>query len=592
MTYQEKLSAIRNQMTADGISAYIIPSSDPHISEYLPDRYKCIAFASGFTGSAGTLVITHNEAALWTDSRYFVQAEEQLKGSGYSLMKLQAQGMPEYIDWLSRLLEKGSTIAFDGNLVSLQLAEVIYGQLTARGIWIVSDRDYLDPIWENRPELPGADAYLLDESITGQPAIEKISAVRRFLSDQGAQYHFISSLDDIAWLFNIRGSDVKCNPVVLAFALIGPNEVSLFIEPKKLTGEATETLSQAGVRVEPYGQAAAALASLPIESSLLIDSKRTCFAFTKVLPENTFLIKTTNPTTTLKAVKNRVEQQNTRRTMVKDGVAITRFFMWLEENLPAGNITEISAGNRLREFRAEQEGFIGESFDTIAGYKEHGALPHYKATPDSNVTLKEEGLFLLDSGGQYWGGTTDITRVISLGALTEEEKADYTLVLRGMIDGSTARFPKGTRGYQIDAITRKPLWDHRLNYGHGTGHGVGFFLNVHEGPHVFNPSNLPVEIELGMITSVEPGLYRSGKHGVRIENLVLTVEDESTEFGDFYTFETLTIAAIDTAPVNKELLEERHVKWLNEYNQMVFEKLSPHLNQQEIIWLAEKTKSI
>ncbi|HEY0900202.1 MAG TPA: aminopeptidase P family protein, partial [Sphingobacteriaceae bacterium] len=592
MTYQEKLVAIREQMKKDGVSAYIIPSSDPHISEYLPDRFKCIAFASGFTGSAGTLVITHSEAGLWTDFRYFVQAEEQLQNSGYTLMKLQAQGMPEYIQYLAERLEKGATVAFDSKLVSVQLAEVIYGQLTSKGIWLLTDKDYLDPIWQNRPELPKSSAYLLDESVTGQSVNNKVSEVRAVLECAGADYHLVSSLDDLAWLFNIRGIDVKCNPVVLAFALFTPDKVSLFIDQDKLDSEQKAILSDSGIELHAYDQIEDALASIPVNSSILIDPKRNCYALSKVLAEGVRIIQLTNPTTNLKAVKNKVEVENTRKTMVKDGVALTKFFKWLEENLGKSGLTEISVAEKLYQFRAEQDGFIGESFDTIAGYGEHGALPHYKATSQSNAELKPSGLFLLDSGGQYWGGTTDITRVISLGNLTEEESIDYTLVLKGMIDGSTARFPKGSRGYQIDAITRKPLWDHAINYGHGTGHGVGFFLNVHEGPHVFNASNLPVEIELGMITSVEPGIYRPGKHGVRIENLVLTIPDVNTEFGQFYTFETLTFALIDTAPVKKELLEAHHVAWLNNYNQKVVEKLSPFLNDEEKQWLLNKAKAI
>lgn len=592
MTYQEKLSAIREQMKSDGISAYIIPSSDPHISEYLPDRYKCIAFASGFTGSAGTLVITAEEAGLWTDFRYFVQAEEQLKDSGYRLMKLQAQGMPEYLPYLSERLSKGSVVGFDGKLVSVQLAEVIFGQFSPRGISLRSDLDYLDPIWENRPELPRSGAYLLDESVTGQSVNNKISEVRSVLEGVGATHHLISSLDDLAWLFNIRGSDVKCNPVVLGFALISRDRVSLFMDPDKLETEQRAVLSDSGVDLLPYDAVESELAWMPEGATMLIDPKRTCYAVSGILPEGVKIIQLTNPTTNLKAVKNRVEVANTRKTMIKDGVALTRFFKWLEEHIGKQPITEISAAEKLYQFRAEQDGFIGESFDTIAGYAEHGALPHYKATAQSDAELKPSGLFLLDSGGQYWGGTTDITRVVSLGDLTEEESTDYTLVLKGMIDGSTARFPKGTRGYQIDAITRKPLWDFAVNYGHGTGHGVGFFLNVHEGPHVFNASNLAVDIQPGMITSVEPGIYRPGRHGIRIENLVLTVEDISNDFGTFYTFETLSFALIDTTPVKKELLEERHIAWLNLYNQLVVEKLGPFLTPEERTWLIAKARPI
>ncbi len=592
MSYTERLAGIRQQMQEQGLSAYIIPSADPHISEYLPDRYKCIYFASGFTGSAGTLVITPDFAGLWTDARYFEQATEQLAGSGFELVKLQAQAAPEYIGWLADRLQTGEVVAYDGKLISVALAEQLNQELAPLGIDLAPDRDLLDPIWEGRPELPTAPAHLIGEEISGKSTTAKLEALRTALKKQRADYHLISSLDDMAWLFNMRGADVKCNPVVLSFALISQHTTVLFIDQSKLSEADKKKLMADGVELQPYEMVERLLGELPAGSSILIDPRRNCYALYQQLPAEARIIQATNPTTFFKAVKNETEIENTRQTMVKDGVALTKFFKWLEENLGKETITEISVADKVRDFRAGQEGFIGESFDTIAGYKAHGALPHYKATPESDVELKADGLFLLDSGGQYTSGTTDITRVVSLGNLTEEEKTDYTLVLKGMIDGATARFPKGTRGYQIDAITRKPLWDHACNYGHGTGHGVGFALNVHEGPHVFNPSPTPVDIELGMITSVEPGLYRPNQYGIRIENLVLTISDETTAFGEFYTFEHLTIALIDTTPVKRELLDERQVQWLNDYNQQVVEKLGPHLNEDELNWLKEKAKAV
>ena len=592
MSYTERLAAIRRQMNEQGVSAYIIPSADPHISEYLPDRYKCIYYASGFTGSAGTLVITQDFAGLWTDARYYVQANEQLAGSGFELVKLQTQNAPEYIGWLAGKMQQGDVVAFDAKLISVGLAQLLEQELSPLGIKLATDRDFLDPIWQDRPALPKAPAYLIGEETTGRSISAKLADLRTALKKHRADYHLISSLDDLAWLFNMRGSDVKCNPVVLSFALISQEVAILFIDNDKLSDYDKQELFKADVKLKHYEEIEQMLTELPMHTSIFIDPKRNCYALYKQLPKEVRVIQDTNPTTLFKAIKNEVEVENTHRTMVKDGVALTRFFKWLEENLGKTKITEISVADKVREFRAEQDGFVGESFDTIAGYKAHGALPHYKATPDSDVELKADGLFLLDSGGQYNTGTTDITRVVSLGNLTEEEKTDYTLVLKGMIDGSTARFPKGTRGYQIDAITRKPLWDHARNYGHGTGHGVGFFLNVHEGPHVFNATPTPVDIELGMITSVEPGLYRPEQYGIRIENLVLTVKDETNDFGEFYTFEHLTLALIDTAPVKKELLDERQIKWLNDYNQLVVDKLAPHLSEDELSWLKEKAKAI
>ncbi|RIJ34352.1 aminopeptidase P family protein [Pontibacter oryzae] len=591
MTYKERLAAIRSQMKGEGVSAYIIPSADPHISEYVPDRYKCIEFASGFTGSAGTLVITEEAAHLWTDARYFVQANEQLAGTGFELAKLQVQNAPEYISWLAERLPEGATVAFDGKLISVSLAQLLESQLTPIGFEISSDRDYLEPIWHNRPELPAVPAYILGEDVVGESLESKLERLRAALKKQRAEYHLISSLDDMAWLFNMRGSDVKCNPVVLSFALISQEKAMLFIDAAKFSEEDRARLKKAGVELETYDMIERAVAAIP-GSSILVDPRRNCYALYKELPKEVRVIQETNPTTHFKAVKNEVEVAHTRTTMVKDGVALTRFFKWLEENIGKTKITELTVVDKVREFRAQQEGFVGESFDTISGYKAHGALPHYRVTEESDVELQPDGLFLVDSGGQYTSGTTDITRVVSLGNLTEEESIDYTLVLKGMIDGSTARYPKGSKGYQIDAISRKPLWDYARNYGHGTGHGVGFFLNVHEGPHVLNPTPTAVDLELGMISSVEPGLYRNGKHGIRIENLVLTVQDETNEFGEFYTFEHLTMALIDTTPVKKDLLEAHQIKWLNEYHQQVIERLGPHLNEDELAWLKEKAKPI
>lgn len=591
MTYQEKLSKIREQMKADQVQAYIIPSADPHISEYLPKHYKCIPFASGFTGSAGTLVITADFAGLWTDFRYFEQAEEQLAGSGFQLVKQKVQHAPEYIQWLQERLEEGAIVASNEKLLSILLGDLLTQQLGIKNIKL-ANKDYLDPIWENRPSLPVEPAYLIEDAHIGQAVSSKIAEVRAVLQKQGAAYHLISSLDDMAWLFNIRGKDVSYNPVVLSFALISQDHAKLFVNPDKLDTAAKEILLKSGVEVFAYEEIETALQRIPENSSILIDPKRNCFAFSKLIPTSVKIIKETNPTTNFKAVKNETELNNTRTAMLKDGVAITRFLKWLSEHIGKTTITELSAAAELRKFRAEQEGFVGDSFTTISAYKAHGALPHYGASEESNVEVKAEGLFLVDSGGQYFYGTTDITRTIPMGNNTEEEKTDYTLVLKGMIDGCKVRFPKGTCGYQIDAITRKPLWDYAINYGHGTGHGVGYFLNVHEGPQVFNATATPVAIELGMITSVEPGVYRPGKHGIRIENLVTTIKDVSNEFNEFYAFETLTIAPISTTIVKKELLEQSQIDWLNGYNALVFEKLSPLLNPEEAAWLKTETKAI
>lgn len=578
-------------MKEQGVDGYIIPSSDPHISEYLPDRYKCIAWTSGFTGSAGTLVITQDFAGLWTDTRYFVQANEQLAGSGFELVKLKVQGNAEYAEWLGEHLVKGAKVAFDGNLASLLVAQSVQQILKPLDIIVDGHVDLLSPLWAGRPALPLAKAYLLADTTTGQSTTSKLAAVRAVLAKNRAQAHLVSSLDDLAWLLNIRGRDVPCNPVVLGFVYVTADDAILYIETAKLDSNTIASLQASGVQVKPYEEVYAQVSNLAIES-ILIDPKRTCFAIYDSIPSEVKIIEKINPSASLKAVKNEVEIGHTRETMINDGVAMTKFFRWLETAVPAGGQSEVSIAARLQEFREEQPGFNDISFGTIAGYLDHGALPHYSATEESNYDLKTSGLLLVDSGGQYQTGTTDITRVISLGNITQEEKEDYTIVLKGTIEGSQAIYPQGSKGYQIDAITRRPIWATLRNYGHGTGHGVGFFLNVHEGPQTFNAANIDVAIEAGMISSIEPGLYREGKHGIRIENLVLSRNADSSIFGDFMNFETLTICYIATDLVDKTLLNQEHINWLNHYNQWVFDKLEGRLNDDEKAWLKTKTQAI
>lgn len=591
MSHLERLTQIRAAMRNQGINAYIIPSSDPHISEYLPERYKCIAWVSGFTGSAGTLVITQDFAGLWTDARYFVQANEQLTGTGFELVKLKTQGAAEYADWLGEKLAEGSQVAFDGNLASLLVAQTVKDALEPLNIHVNGHVDLLSPIWESRPALPQVKAFLLDEKTTGQSTESKLAAVRSNLAKNRSESHFISSLDDVAWLLNIRGQDVPCNPVVLSFVYISQDQAILFLADGKLSYDDRALLKAQGIEVADYDQAFDFIKNIS-SKSILIDPKRTCFAVYDSIPKDIKIVEKINPSTSLKAIKNEVEVEHIRQTMIQDGVAMTKFFKWLEETLGKEELSELSIAEKLREFRAEQPGFVDVSFNTIAGYLDHGALPHYSATDTSNYTLKPEGILLVDSGGQYKTGTTDITRVISLGNITQEQQDDYTAVLKGTIEGSQAIFPTGSKGYQIDAITRRPMWATLRNYGHGTGHGIGFFLNVHEGPHVFNPTPTDIAIEEGMITSIEPGLYREGRHGIRIENLVLAQKHDTSIFGDFMSFETLTICYIDTDLVNPDLLDHVHIDWLNNYNQWVFDKLSPYLSTAEAGWLGKKTKAL
>lgn len=592
MKHIEKLAAIRQLMHDKNIDAYIIPSSDPHISEYLPEYYQCIKWTSGFTGSAGTLVITQNFAGLWTDSRYFVQAVQQLADSGFELVKLKVQHAPEYITWIAEQFPNGGSVAFDGNLASLLVANTVKSMLLPLSFEVNGHADLLSAIWEGRPTLPTNPAYLLGEDITGKNTAAKIAEVRAEMKKYRCNAHLISSLDDLAWFLNVRGTDVNCNPVVLGFVLVTETDVNFYIADGKLGAESINALKGFGVTVKAYDAVYNDLKSLTKASRILVDPKRTCFAIYDSIPTEVAITEALNPSTLLKAVKNEVELNHTRQAMINDGVAMTKFFKWVEENVASGELSEISIAEKLQGFRAEQPGFKDISFDTIAGYKDHGALPHYKAEPDSNYQLEPKGLLLVDSGGQYLTGTTDITRVISLGEMTQEEKEDYTYVLRGTIDGSRAIYTKGTRGYQIDAITRQPLLASKRNYGHGTGHGVGFFLNVHEGPHVFNGTATDIPILTGMITSIEPGLYREGKHGIRIENLVVSRDLVSNQFGDFMDFETLTVCYIDTALVDKTLLHTEHIDWLNNYNQWVYELVSPKLTADEAAWLKQKCQAI
>jgi Xaa-Pro aminopeptidase len=587
MNFKKKLAAIRQQMKEQRLDAYVIASADPHLSEDLPDYYKALAFTSGFTGSAGTLVITQSFAGLWTDFRYFIQAEEELADSGFELVKLKVQHTPEYIAYLISVLPEGSVIGLDYQLFSVQLAVELLRAIKAKNMSSVS-ADLISPIWQERPALPHAAATLIPVEDAGISAAEKIKAVRTAMVKQQASHHLISSLDDVAWLFNLRGGDIKHNPVVLSHGLIGTESVRLFISEGKLSSAHLQQLQQEGVTVEPYHTIGNHLQKLPAAATMLLDPKRCSYGLFDILPADVDVQLAINPSTHLKSIKNESELAHVRKVMVKDGVALTRFFKWLEERVGKETITEISAAEKLEAYRAEQECFAGVSFDTIAGYKAHAALPHYHATAVTDCPVLPEGLFLVDSGGQYHYGTTDVTRSISMGPTTTQQQEDYTLVLKALIDGSKAIFPEGTRGYQIDAICRQPLWLSGINYGHGTGHGIGFYLNVHEGPQNIGPSNVPVALQPGMITSIEPGIYRPGSHGVRTENLVLTIEKSVTEFGVFHAFETLTLAHIDTQPVIKELLDQAQVAWLNDYNKQVYEKLSPFLQPEEAEWLQQK----
>lgn len=589
----ERISALRQIMHERQIAAYIIPSSDPHLSEYPADRWKTRQWISGFTGSAGTLVITADKAGLWTDSRYFLQAADQLDGTGIELFKLGLQETISIPEFLLCALNSGQTVGFDGACYSITEARTLQKKLNSKGIKIDSSMDLPGEIWTNRPAPPRDPLFEIPIVYSGKSTPEKIEEINTILRQSEADCTILSALDEVAWTFNIRGTDVTYNPVVISYAFISEKESVLFIDPKKLTQESIERLKKDGVVLADYSRIATYLSRLPENTRIFIDPAKTNFALYKALPENVLLIEGISPASQLKSIKNETEIKGFRNAVVKDGIALTRFFIWLEEQLAAGEkITERIASAKLTSLRAEQPQYIMDSFSTISSYGAHGAIVHYSPTPETDAQLLPEGLYLLDSGGQYLDGTTDITRTIALGEPTEQMKKDFTRVLKGTISLAKCKFPEGVRGSQIDVLARKALWDVGINYMHGTGHGIGHCLNVHEGPQSIRMDENPTVLREGMIISDEPGIYRTGEYGIRTENMILVREDSVTEFGRFLTFDTLTLCFIDTNLVIPSMLSARELTWLNNYHQTVFELLSPHLNEKEAAWLKEKTKEI
>ncbi|MBN1387083.1 MAG: aminopeptidase P family protein [Bacteroidales bacterium] len=590
-----KLEAIRSKMQESGIDAYIIPITDPHLGEYVPDHWKIIRWLTGFTGSAANVVITDSFAGLWTDSRYFIQAERQLRNSGFELMKLKIPHTPEYIDWLVDNLERNNKVAVNGRIMPIGIVQMIEKAFARKKIILDLEQDLVSDTWKDREPMPAEEAFEHPLKFAGKSRKEKIADVRKRMQSMTADYHLLTSLDDIAWLFNIRGGDVEFSPLFTSFSLIGQNEILLFADNSKIPGSLKEKLEYDGVTILPYGQVNTELGKLEGGKSIIITPGTTSASLFNSIPGDVDIVEEISIPTRMKAVKNDVEIENIRQVMIKDGLALTSFFHWLENSVGKIRITEISAADKLLEFRMQQEDCTGPSFATIAGYNEHGALPHYCATPETDVELKAGGIFLLDSGGQYYGGTTDVTRTICLGNPTEQQKTDFTLALKGTISLAMAKFPLGTKGYQIEMLARKALWDHGMNYGHGTGHGVGYFLNVHEGPQTIGTGasgDMKTIIEPGMLISDEPAIYREGEYGFRTENLILCVEDEETEYGKFLKFETVNLCHIDTLLVKKELMTEDEIKWLNDYHQLVYNILSQMLPEDIEKWLRNKTKAI
>lgn len=582
-------------MEENNLDAYIIPVTDPHLGEYVPAHWRIISWLTGFTGSAANVVITKDFAGLWTDSRYFIQAAGQLEGSGFELMKLKIPHTPEYIEWLRDNLPENSRAGVDGRIIPMGILRLMEKTFSRKRIRVETDHDLVSPVWKNRPSLPDAMAFEHPLKFTGKNRNEKLNDVRSRMKEMGADYHLITSLDDIAWLLNIRGGDVNYSPLFTSFALLTMNELYLFADNKKIPGQLKDDLNRDNVVLLPYENIEEKLSQLDAGSSLIYTPGTTSASLIRALDKDLEVIEEISIPTRMKAIKNEVEIENIRQVMIKDGVALTKFFHWLEKNIGSEKITEISASEKLLAFRMEQDDCVGPSFATIAGYNEHGAMPHYCATPETDAELKPEGIFLLDSGGQYYGGTTDITRTIALSEPTEQQKKDFTLALKGTIDLAMAKFPLGTKGYQIEMMARKPLWDHGMNYGHGTGHGVGYFLNVHEGPQTIGSGasgDLKTIIEPGMLLSDEPAIYREGEYGFRTENLVLCTEDEETEYGKFLRFETVTLCHIDTSLLDKSLMTGEELQWLNDYHKLVYSILGQLVPAEIKQWLEEKTASI
>ncbi|KUY72724.1 MULTISPECIES: aminopeptidase P family protein [Burkholderia] len=591
-----RLALLRGAMVREDLAAYLVPSADPHLSEYLPERWQARRWLSGFTGSVGTLVVTADFAGLWVDSRYWVQAEAELAGTGVQLMKMTGgQQSAPHVDWLAQNVPAGATVGVDGAVLGVAAARALTAALSARGIALRTDLDLLDAIWPERPGLPGDAVFEHVAPQADTTRASKLAEVRRAMHAQGAQWHFVSTLDDLAWLFNLRGADVNFNPVFVAHAMIGADRATLFVADGKVSPALAASLARDGVEVRAYDAARAALAALPDGATLLIDPRRVTFGTLEAVPAGVKLVEAVNPSTFAKSRKTSAEIEHVRVTMEHDGAALAEFFAWFEQAVNREKITELTIDEQLTAARARRPGYVSPSFATIAGFNANGAMPHYRATPESHATIAGDGLLLVDSGGQYTTGTTDITRVVPVGTVSDLQRRDFTIVLKSMMALSRARFPRGIRSPMLDAIARAPMWAAGLDYGHGTGHGVGYFLNVHEGPQVIShyaPAEPYTAMEEGMITSIEPGVYRPGKWGIRIENLVVNRAGGQTEFGDFLAFETLTLCPIDTRCVLVEMLHEEERAWLNTYHATVRERVGRHVSGDAKAWLDARTQPI
>lgn len=593
-TIKERIAALRRVMEREGLGGFVFPSTDAHNSEYVADHWKGREWISGFNGSAGTVVVTMNAAALWTDSRYFLAAEEQLKDTGIELMRLKVEGTPTLTEWISRQMreEKNRVLGLDGWVNSAQEVWGLQAEMKGYGVKVRTDFDPLAEIWTARPSVPQAKVELQPLEFAGETTESKLSRIRESLQAQDAEALLVSALDDIAWTLNLRGSDVYCNPVFVSYLVIEAEEAILFVDEAKLDATVRQYLDAKGIAVQPYAAVADYLRHHHRPGALQLDTQETCHQLATCALDGSIVKFAPSPIPAMKAVKNEAEIAGFHRAMQRDGVAMVKFLRWLKPAVEAGGQTEITLDKKLTALRAEQDLFRGISFDTIAAYEAHGAIVHYEATPETDIPVEPHGLILIDSGAQYQDGTTDITRTIALGPVSEEQRRVYTLVLKGHIQLELAKFPDGCSGTQIDALAREPLWRAGLNFLHGTGHGVGSYLNVHEGPHQVRMEYKPAPLHAGMTITDEPGIYLSGRFGVRIENTLLIKDYMETELGKFLQMEPLTLCPIDLAPVDFSLLSAEEKQWLNDYHQTVYDQLSPSLEGADLEWLKENCKAI
>ena len=592
----ERLSRLRALMQQKGAGAYYVPTADFHLSEYVNPYFKSRQYLTGFTGSAGTLVVTMDEAALWVDGRYFIQAEEQLSGTPVKLMKMGEEGVPSVLEYLSKLPE-GTVIGLDGRTVSAAMALRMEKTLSTRNITLEPDMDLVGDIWPDRPPLPNAPVYVLGVDSVGVSAADKIADIRRVLVEKDADAHVLCTLDDIAWLFNLRGGDVECNPVFLSYAIIERDAAYIFADKSKFHACVQEYLRQLNVTLLPYNDIYEFASKYDEGDAILLSTASVNYTLYDKLYDKAIIIDEENPEQLKKAIKNPVEIENMRKAHIKDGLAVTRFMRWVKENVGKEPISELSAAAKMDSLRLETEGNLGRSFSTISAYGPHAALPHYAPTEESNLAVEPRGFLLVDSGGQYYEGTTDITRTIAVGPLTDTEKKHFALVLRSMLRLANARFLYGCRGLNLDILARGPLWDEGLDFKHGTGHGIGYLLNVHEAPNGFRWKIVPERVdscvfEEGMITSDEPGIYIEGSHGIRTENLIVCRKGEKNEYGQFMYFETLTMAPIDLDAIDPSYLNDAEKQQLNDYHRLVYEKLSPYMDDGEREWLRKYTRAI